>query len=97
MEMNLEDIANITTTMAIKYSLTNLKVFDMKRLIRSMKWHNELAIMLDPNYLLNRVLMFTCNHSAGLHHQYLHVNEKETYSTNIGNLSDYLHELKEKG
>ena len=97
MEMNLEDIANITTTMAIKYSLTNLKVFDMKRLIRSIKWHDELAIMLDPNYLLNRVLMFTCNHSAGLHHQYLHVNEKETYSTNIGNLSDYLHELKEKG
>ena len=67
--MNLKDIATITTKMTIEYLLRNLKVFDMRLLIKSMKWNNKLTLKLDPNNLLNRVLMFTCNHTSGLHHQ----------------------------
>ena len=82
--------------MTIEYLLRNLKVFDMRLLIKSMKWNNKLTLKLDPNNLLNRVLMFTCNHTSGLHHQYLHMNKKEESSTIIGNLSVYLRELTEK-
>ena len=77
-KMSAEDIANIITTMTINYSLNNLKVFDMRRLIKAMNWNPELTSKLDPNQLLDRVLVFACNHTCDLHQQYLHMNEKRT-------------------
>ena len=95
--MCAEDIANIITTMTINHLLKNLKVFDMRLLIKSMKWHSKLTSKLDPNQLMYRVLMLACSHTSNLHQEYLHKKEEKQPTSNMGKLSLYLSELSKTG
>ena len=61
-----------------------------------MKWNPKLTSKLDPNQLLDRVLMFACSHISGLHQEHLHKNEKQPTPI-MGKLSLYLRELSNIG
>lgn len=96
-KMSAENLAEIIENTTKDGIATNFRMYDIRMLVDSMGWQQELTSVLDPNELVYRALMFGCDDISELAVDYHDSANKKKSTNNIGRLAGYLHELSQNG